>query len=309
MSDSQTARILACLCRMKHALAAALLLAATPALAGEAKLIGFDDAAAFFPSALGKQIDVRFSDAFTAAHFGKADFDGLILSELPDGKACFFGRDQGLDPDEAKLKDIARADQGDVCVPASEVSVRFTPQEVAGAPPSPFYTTDKEHCGWSWKTGAGIGVWTEDCKFDTGTWAVSYDAKNDLFSLSVDGGDPFPVLRQFRKKPQEGPEALLPAFRKAGLIPGDTECQFAPSTEQKGPAGWSFWEIAPVGKRKEAFDAQPQDEIPEPPCGDVGYAVDYIGFFMISDAHPDRVLYVNLGQDGTMIDPFSIALF
>ena len=294
---------------MKQLFALAVLAAATPAWAGDATLIRFDDAATYFPPALGKQVDVRFSEAMTAAHFTAADFDGLVVSELPEGKVCFFGRDKGLDPVAPKLQDIGRADQGDICVPRSEVSVRFVPQRIEGAPPSPFYATDKKNCSWVWKTGKGIGIWSEACKFDSGSWTISYDDRKDVFSLSVDGGEPFPVLRQFRKKADEGPEALLPELRKAGLIPDDSDCQFAPSTEQKGPPGWSFWEIAPVGKRKEAFDALPQDEIPDPPCGEVGYAVDFVGFFMVSETHPDRVLYVNLGQDGTMFDPFTIALF
>lgn len=293
---------------MRHVTAAALLLAATPAFADAEKLVRFDDATVFFATALGKQVDVRFSGSFAAAHFAKADFDGLVLSEMLDGKVCFFDRAGGINPEDARLKDIARADQGDVCVPRAEVSARYVPMAEAGAPASPFYATDKARCGWSWKTGAGIGMWAEDCKFDTGLWSVAYDAKADVFSLSVDGGEPYPVLRQFHKKPQDGPEALLPSLRQAGLIPDDGDCQFAPHTDQKSPAGWSLWEIAPVGKRKEAFDALPKDEVPDPPCGEVGYAADSIGFFMISDTHPERILYVNLGQDGTMFDPFTITL-
>ena len=65
----------------------------------------------------------------------------------------------------------------------------------------------------------------------------------------------------------------------------------------------------PTGKIKEAFDAQVQLEVPPPPCGEVGYAADFIGFFMVHKDHPDRVVFVNLGQDGTMIDPFSLTLF
>ena len=35
---------------------------------------------------------------------------------------------------------------------------------------------------------------------------------------------------------------------------------------------------------------------------------DSVGFFMVKDDAPDRVLYANLGQDGTMIDLASIRL-
>jgi hypothetical protein len=294
---------------MKYALIALFTTAlAGPALADDT-LIPFTDAATFFPPALGKQVNVRFAETFAAGHLGKTDLDGVTLSELPDGKVCFFGHDQGLDPEDPKLKDVARADQGDVCVGRGDVSVRVTPQPVDGAPPVPFYATDKKACAWNWLKGKDIGLWAEKCSFDTGTWSVVYDEKNDQFTLSVDGSDPYPVLRQFHKKAEEGPEALLPMFRQAKLIPDDNECQFVPAENMNGPAGWSLWEIVPVGKKKEAFDALGDDEVPEPPCGDVGYAVDYVGFFMIPDAHKDRVIHVDLGQDGTLFDPFTVTLF
>ncbi|MBI2718786.1 MAG: hypothetical protein HY245_14215 [Rhizobiales bacterium] len=106
----------------------------------------------------------------------------------------------------------------------------------------------------------------------------------------------------------KGPEALLPDRRQAKLIPDDEDCQLAPPTERKnGPPGWAFFQIVPVDKHKADYDAQLEDEIPDTPCGEMGYAADYVGFFMIPAAHPDRVLYLNLGQDGTMFDPFSIA--
>jgi hypothetical protein len=282
--------------------------AATPALATET-LIPFTDANTYFPPALGKQVDVRFSDSFVKAHLAKADFDAVVVSELPDGKVCFFGRDQGLDPDDAKLKDVARANDGDICVDRADVAVRVVAQQVDGAPPAPFYATDKKGCSWTWLKGKDIGMWTESCKFDSGVWTVAYDEKNNLFTLNVEGSDPFPVLREFRKKPDENPDALLPELRKAKLIPDDEECRFQPSADNHGPQGWSLWEIVPVGKKKEAFDALPDDEVPEPPCGDVGMAVDYVGFFMIPDAHPDRVIHVDLGQDGTMFDPFTVTFF
>ncbi len=280
-----------------------------PALAAEERVIRFDDPATYFPAALGKQVDVRFSPGFTAAHLPGPDLNRLILSELPEGKACFFGADQGLDPDDPKLAGLARPEQGDVCVPRAEVSARYDVIEASGAPPSPFYATDKLACAWHWILGKGIGVWAESCKFETGSWEVQYDPQNDYFTLSVDGSSAYPVLRQFRKKPEEGPEVLLPELRKAGLIPDDDLCQFAPAESQAGPKGWSLWEIVPVGSRKEEFEQLPDDEVPEPPCGEIGYAVDYVGFFMVSESRKDRVLFVNLGQDGTMFDAFSIALF
>jgi hypothetical protein len=182
-------------------------------------------------------------------------------------------------------------------------------EDIAGSSSYPFYKTDAVNCQWSWKTGKGIGLWAEDCKFDTGKWAVNYNEAADSFSLTVDNGEPFDVVRQFHKKAQDGPDAILGELKSKGLIPNDDECKFELSETQKNIGNWQFWEIMPVGKRREAFDAAPKDEIPEPPCGELGYAVDYVGFFMIDPKHADRVLYVNLGQDGSMFDPFTVSLF
>ena len=293
---------------MKHVIPVIVLAAATPAMAGMEVLQRLDDPALFLASALGKQVNVRFSDEFVAKHFDKGDFDALVVSGLPDGKICFFGRDRGIDPADPRLADVARQEEGDICVTRGDASVRVTPQSVQDAPPVPFYSTDKQGCAWQWKTGRGIGLWTEDCKFETGNWKVDWNAAIDGFSLSVDGGEGFPVLRQFYKKPEQGPQAILPGLIEKGLVP-DTECEFAPAQNRQAVPGWSFWEIVPVGQRKRDFDALPTDEVPAPPCGELGYAVDYVGFFMVQANHPDRVLHVNLGQDGTMIDPFSVRLF
>ena len=113
------------------------------------------------------------------------------------------------------------------------------------------------------------------------------------------------MLRQFREA--AGPEALLPALKAKGLVLDDAECVFAKAEGQPVPKGWTAWQVMPTGKRKEAFE-QPSDEIPEPPCGELGLAVDYIGFFMVPDTNPGRILFVNLGQDGTMIDIGSVTL-
>ena len=137
---------------------------------------------------------------------------------------------------------------------------------------------------------------------------MTHDEAEDWFSLSADNGDAYTVLRQFHVAAGEGPDALLPSLKSRGLIRDSADCQFAPATDQPVPAGWTAWEVMPVGKLKQDFDARPQDEVPDPPCGEIGMTADSIGFFMVRKDHPDRVLHVNLGQDGTMIDPASITL-
>lgn len=292
---------------MKHLLALA---ATIPLFTGigqaEESLFRLDDPAINLDFALGKQVDVRFSESFIKDRLPKADYDGLVVSEAPDGKVCLFGREQGIDPALPGLKEFARAEAGDICVARSAVSARVEQQAVEGATPVPFYSTVTSSCQWVWKTGPGIGVWTEDCRFKNGHWEVAYDVANDWFALRVDDGEAFAVLRQFRM--EGGPQALLPGLKRKGLVLDDAECEFVQSTDKLTPAGWTVWDVEPVGKRKLAFDALPGDEVPEPPCGELGMAVDFSGFFMMHKDFPGRVLYVNLGQDGTMIDLGSVTL-
>lgn len=294
---------------MKHVLFLAAALAATPALAAEPAFIRFDDAGTFFQAALGKQVDIRFSERFASGRLTRTDYDGVVLSQMPEGKACFFGHNVGIDPEDPKLADVEKGIAGDICVGRADVSIKASIDGADGQPAEPFYTIDKANCAWRWSTGNGIGLWNEDCRFETGHWEVAYDASQDHFALSVDGGDPFPVLRQFRVGAGQGPAGLLPDLKARGLVLNDAECVFVPYKEQLSPAGWDIWQVMPTGSLRQKFDAQPSGEVPEPPCGELGYAADSIGFFMVHREHPDRVLYVNLGQDGTMIDPFSVRLY
>jgi hypothetical protein len=295
---------------MKHVLAAALAAAlySTPVVAADGAVVPASGAAINLRAALGKQIDVRFSESFAAGKLATPDVDGVIVYEVPEGKICLYGQGKGLDADQPALAAFANPNGGgDVCVPLSEVSVRVPPHAAEpGAPPAPFYATDRKDCQWIWRNGSGIGLWTEQCTFDTGLWDVIYDAAQDLFALRVDGGEPYAVLRQFRDT--DSAAALLPALKQKGLVLDDAECVMAKVEDQPVPPGWTAWQVVPTGKRKEAFDSVVQIEVPEPPCGELGSRVDLIGFFMVKEATPDRVLYVNLGQDGTMIDIASITL-
>ena len=294
---------------MKHALPAmlGLLCLAVPAAADDT-LVPATQALPELRAAYGKQIDVHFSEAFAKDRLAKADIDGVIVYGLKDGTLCLYGQGKGLEADAPGLSSFASSDGGgDICVPLADVSVRVAPHEpVDGASPVPFHSTDKTACSWVWRQGKDIGLWTETCKFDTGLWGVTYDEKTDRFALRVNDGEPYTVLQQFHAA--GGPPALLATLKQQGLILDKDECAMMPATDQPAPDGWSAWQVKPTGKLKEAFDKEVQVQVPEPPCGKLGFDVDSVGFFMVKDDHPDRVLYANLGQDGTMIDLASIRL-
>lgn len=181
----------------------------------------------------------------------------------------------------------------------------------ADRPPQPAHSAvDDKLCTWEWKEGGGLGLWAERCKLDTGLWELTFKPDLPGFVLTIDGEDLQTVLQVFRKPADAPIDAILPELVKRGYTLA-TECAFEPadlSYIPKPPAGQSFYEIVPTGKRKADFDALPDNEVPDPPCGDYGTAPDGIQYFMIEAAHPDRAVFVNLGQDGTMFDPNTLTM-
>lgn len=170
-------------------------------------------------------------------------------------------------------------------------------------PPKPSTGTDPAKCVWEWKTGGGIGIWAERCTFATGVWEPVFKADLPGFILTVDGGDETTILQLF-KKPADAPiSAILPELRKRGYIPDDDECVFEPAADIRPlPKTRALFEIMPTGSRLAAFDATPADEVPEPPCGEYGWSTHGVRYFMTDITHPDTVVYLNIGQDGTMFD-------
>ena len=128
--------------------------------------------------------------------------------------------------------------------------------------------------------------------------------------LTIDGEDPQVVLQVFKKPADQPIDAILPELVKRGYVLA-TECVFAPADTSyipAAPAGQTFCEVVPTGARQATFDAAPDDEVPDPPCGDYGMAPDGVQYFMTEAAHPDRVVFVSLGQDGTLFDPATLTL-
>lgn len=178
----------------------------------------------------------------------------------------------------------------------------------ADIPPMPGWSSSPDHCSWVWREGRDTGLWTEACSFSTGQWAVAYDAAQDSYVTTRDGKPHVTMLRQFREA--GGPLALAPKLKAEGLLKNTDECQMMPVTDVPGlaPPGWTAWRFMPTGALKEAFDKEAQQQIPEPPCGPLGYAVDTVSFFMVKDDVPDRVFFVDLGQERAFIDITTLRL-
>lgn len=175
----------------------------------------------------------------------------------------------------------------------------------AERPPAPTRHS-MEGCTWAWKAGAGIGFWAEDCDLDTGKWRIEYDAARQRFVQMVDGKNPMPVITLFDLPQDVGVDFLLPQLRKGGLIKDTDECVFAPDEENTPGAERRLYQVVPKGKLLDAFNKLPGDEVPEPPCGELGLLPDAVGYFMTDAKLPGRVLYLMLGQDQPLFEPDSI---
>ena len=176
----------------------------------------------------------------------------------------------------------------------------------AAQPPMPEGSSVPGKCTWEWMTGAGVGIWAERCDLDTGLWTPRLDDTLPGFVLTIDGAPQETILQVFEKPADAGVDAILPALRAGGYIPDDDDCVFEAAAIRPAPRTIAFHEIRPVGARLAAFEATPGDEVPEPPCGDYGWSTHGVRYFMTDTRFPERVLYVNVGQDGTMFDAASI---
>ncbi|HET7715276.1 MAG TPA: hypothetical protein VFK86_06585 [Bauldia sp.] len=175
-------------------------------------------------------------------------------------------------------------------------------------PPEPTGSSVPGSCTWEWKTGGGIGIWAERCDLQTGVWEPRFEASLPGFVLTVDGEDQGTILQVFDKPADADISAILPELRKKGYIPDDDDCVFEPAAIRPAPRTIAFYEIRPIGARLAAFEATPSDEVPDPPCGEYGWSTHGVRYFFTDTRFPERVIYVNTGQDGTMFDDTTITL-
>lgn len=154
----------------------------------------------------------------------------------------------------------------------------------------------------------GLQVQAQDCHYATGHWRVLADAGLPGFALWRDNERIATVIHVLRTPAAAPLSSVLSALAARGLIPPD-ECVFAPADLRIAPAaGRRHHEIRPQGQRLARLRATPADQVPDPPCGDYGASTHGVRYFITDVRHPGWVLYVNLGQDGTQIEPSSIAI-
>lgn len=154
----------------------------------------------------------------------------------------------------------------------------------------------------------GLQVEAQDCRYSTGRWRVRADDVLPGFALWRDDQRVDTVIHILRK-PADAPLAsVLPALAERALVPPD-DCVFVDAAARYPvPDRRRHHEIRPQGRRLAQLLATPADQVPDPPCGEYGASTHGVRYFVTDVRHPTRVLYVNLGQDGTQIAPSSIRI-
>lgn len=152
----------------------------------------------------------------------------------------------------------------------------------------------------------GLVIDTSDCRYATGHWRVEVEPALPGLALWRDEERVDTVVQLFAKAPTDDITAILPALRSRGDIPDDDDCRFVPEAVRPTVRTIALFEIRPFGARLQRLQATPADEIPDPPCGAMGWSTHGVRYFMTDLRRPDRVVYIDEGQDGTQIDPRSI---
>jgi hypothetical protein len=150
-----------------------------------------------------------------------------------------------------------------------------------------------------------IDAWS--CTLPTGRWEVRAEPELPGFALWVGSVRRETVVHAIPRAPGAPMSSIIGTLAQAGLIAQD-HCLFVRTRSAAAPRGTRAYEIRPTGPRLEALRATPRDQIPEPPCGEYGWSTHGVRMFVVDPKRPRWVVYLNLGQDGTLIDPATLQI-
>ncbi len=194
------------------------------------------------------------------------------------------------------------------------VSVIPVPTEVS-EPSRPAY----EGCIWKLSMGAGLKLFVQECDFGTRKVRVAPSETLPGYLIEHDDGQGFravaDAIQIFRLNDGQTIDDLLPqaAGKDQGVLEG-ASCAFASYGTSAGAAspakeGVRRFQLIPTGETaREYQDWQKEhpEEVPEPPCGRYGISAEGSRYFEIQDAHPQTVIFVEIGQEAPLFDESSI---
>ena len=174
------------------------------------------------------------------------------------------------------------------------------------APPLPVAAAGEPCVAEQFQVG-NLTVGGRRCRYATGRGHLRVEPALPGLALWRDDTRVEIVPQLFPRRTGEPVSAILPALRAKGAIPDDGECILVPAPMGPAPRTVTHHQVRPIGERLRRLEATPKDEIPDPPCGDYGASTHGVRYFIDDLRAPRWVVYVNEGQDGTLVDPRSIS--
>lgn len=156
-------------------------------------------------------------------------------------------------------------------------------------------------CRWVFAEGGGFGLWTQECRLATGLWRVQWRTDLGGFALFRDDDPQAVVLRPWPLPLADQPASVLPGLRAAGLAPENPDCTLVPAALRPLPRTMRTLQLRPAEgwPPARAEDAS----VPEPPCGPLGASTHAVRYALTDLRWPEWVVFVDEGQDGTLIAP------
>jgi len=143
----------------------------------------------------------------------------------------------------------------------------------------------------------------QSCRYATGHWHLRLEPALPGLALWRDEERIDTVVQLFPRDPDVPVDTVLATLRTRGYIPPDHDCVFEPAKLWAAPRTIAFFQVQPVGERLQRLKATPRDEVPDPPCGDYGWSTHGVRYFLTDLRAPQWLVYVNEGQDGTLVNP------
>ncbi|MEO7996197.1 MAG: hypothetical protein ABI852_02065 [Gemmatimonadaceae bacterium] len=157
---------------------------------------------------------------------------------------------------------------------------------------------------------AGLAAWVQRC--DYGDRKIHlYFKGNALMQQYSDATAPDTLIESFELLPNESAEAGVRRVYLAHALKIDAgRCVIAPYKLGKAQAGSVRYEFVPnAAYAKEVKKKADPMDMPDPPCGDWGTAVDGQQYFQVwPTGTARRLLFVRLGQDEALFDEMTLEL-
>jgi len=173
-------------------------------------------------------------------------------------------------------------------------------------PAMPDWQTDAAGCSWHWRTGGGIGLWAESCRFNGSTWQVVWDENRAAF-VTRNGETVMGLAVQAFDLPSGANiGALSKTLIEAGSLDENAACMWHPIALRPAPRTMAFHVLTP--KDRTALGPQSSGDVPEPACGPYGASTHGLRYVITDTRWPDRAIFVEEGQERPLFDPASLTV-